>query len=249
MMPIQPDVQLMWQMTLEQVIKGGFAEAVSVTTEWLNSPLAKEYFMNQQGMLNTFFRESGIIDQWDNIIKNRAQRGVTITEQIYDYARRLNMEDHLVPYTNTERMAMNLLCDNNYELIVNVTRDEITSIRRQLVQDYAEGRHPSQTTLKELQLQPINGWSPEQRAEVISRTESARALNVSTLETLRGEGVEMVELYGCDPKCDVCGQYASPTPIDVALQVQVPHPNCTGVWVSSSPVVPVGEEITGNDNE
>jgi len=238
---IMPEEQLMWQVTLEQVIKGGFTEAILKTSEWLNSPQARDYFFNQRGMLNTFFRESGIIDTWNEIIEARAVRGVNVTEQIYDYARKVNMADHLVPYTDTERRALNRLCDYNYELIVNVTRDEITAIRRQLVQDYAEGRHPSQTTLKELQLQPINGWSPEQRAEVISRTESARTLNISTLETLRGGGVEMVELYGCDPKCDTCAQYAKPTPIDEALSVGVPHPQCTGVWVSASNTPPTAQ--------
>lgn len=231
-LPIMPEDQRFWQVALEQLIKGGFEEAIFHTIEWLNSPQAREYFFNQQGMLNTFFQSSGISSTWDNIVYTRASSGVDITKQIFDYARKINMEDHLVPYTDTERRALNRLCDYNYELIVNVTRDEIASIRRKLVQDFAEGRHSSQTGLKELQLQPINGWSPEQRAEVIARTETARAMNVSTLETLRSDGVEFVQLYGCDSTCSICSEYFEPVPIDEALNIEVPHPNCTGVWIS-----------------
>lgn len=236
--PILPDEQLKWELTLRQVITGGFDEAVLKTSQWLESPLARDYFIEQQGMLNTFFRESGIQNTWDEIIESRARSGVNTTELIYSYARKVNMEDHLVPYTDTERRALNRLCDNSYELIRNVTTDEINAIRRKLVQDYAEGRHPTQNGLKELQLQPINGWTPEQRAEVIARTESARTLNVSTLETLRADGVTSVILYGCSDDCAVCQEYNThPVSIDEALELELPHPNCTGVWVSYTSTV------------
>ena len=233
---IMPDEQLMWELELSHIMTGGFEEAVNSTVDWLNSPKARRYFIEQRGRLQEFFFESGIGDEWNRIVERRAMRGADVIEQIYDYARKVNMEDHLVSYTATERAAMNRLCDYGYELIRNVTQDEISAIRRQLVQDYAEGRHPSQTTLRELQLQPINGWTPEQRAEVIARTESARTLNVSTLETLKSEGIEFVILYGCDTeKCPECAELNEhPIPIDEALNIEVPHPNCTGVWVSAS---------------
>ena len=144
------------------------------------------------------------------------------------------MTDHLVEYTRTERAALNRLCDYNYELIRNVTNDEITAIRRSLVQDYAEGQNPRQSHLRELALEPINGFSPAKRAEMIARTESARTLNVSTLETMRADGVQYVVLYGCNPDCDECSQYMDeehPVRIDEALGVEVPHPNCRGTWI------------------
>lgn len=230
---LMPDEKLKWELQLQNTIVGGFDEAVIKTSEWLESPMAKEYFTNQRGMLNTFFRESGINKTWNEIIETRAQQGVDVTKQIFDYARAVNMKDHLIPYTDTERRALNRLCDYNYNLIVNVTHDEIASIRRKLVQDYAEGRHPTKTGLKELQLQPINNWTPEQRAVVIARTESARALNVSTLETMKTDGVEMVILYGCDLTCEACLEYnLNPIPIDEAMELELPHPNCTGSWIN-----------------
>lgn len=217
----------------------GFDEAVTATLEWLQTPAAAEYFIQQEGRLSTFFNNSGIREQWQSIIDNRASRGADITEQIYDYARRVNMEDHLVPYTSAEKIAMNKLADSNYELIRSVTSDQINGIRRQLIQDYSEGINPRQTSLKEvleqIQLEPINGLSPEARAEMIARTESAMALNTSTLETYLADGITMVSLYGSD-QCDECAEYNTPIPIQEALEIGVVHPNCRCSWLPESEV-------------
>lgn len=231
---IMPDERLMLESQYAEEILLGFDRAVNETMTWLHTPQAKEFFFRQRDQINTFFRESGIEERWDKIIEDRAMRGVDVTTSIFDYARKVNMENHLVPYTDTERRALNRLCDYNYELIRNVTSDEITAIRRKLVQDYGEGTYPLRTHLKELQLEPINGFSPEARAEMIARTESARTLNVSTLETYRNDGVTMVELFGCDPDCKECAEYAKPTPIADAMECELPHPNCTGAWVPVS---------------
>ena len=221
------------EMRLLSVMKGGFDELVFRTWEWLKTPEAGEVFYEQSSRLATFFNTSGINDVWGEIIEARARSGMDATEYIYAYARKVNMEDHLIPYTDNEIRALNRLCDSNYELIRNVTVDEVTAIRRQLVQDFASGVHPTQTSLKELQLKPINGFTPEKRAEMIARTETARTLNISTLETFRNDGVQMVTLYGCDTTCDVCSEYFTPTPVEEALEVGVPHPNCHGAWVSA----------------
>lgn len=240
---IMPDEQLMWEKTMINDILGGFDLTVDETRSWLSSPAAKKFFFERNGRISSFFSESGIDARWNKIIEERALRGADITEQIYDYARSINMEDNLREYTLTERAALNRLCDYNYELIRNVTADEVMAIRRKLVQDFAKGTYPLRTSLKELQLEPINGFSPEARAEMIARTESARTLNVSSMETMRNDGVERVFLYGCDETCEECGQYMEGSdfnteypdgvPIDVALEVEVPHPHCTGVWIAA----------------
>ena len=226
--------QNMWMYQLRSTMEEGFDEAVNETWRWLQTPEAEQFFMKQRGRLSTFFAESGIQDKWDDIITERAKRGADITEQIYDYARKVNMTDHLTEYTSTERAAMNRLCDYNYELIRNVTNDEITAIRRSLIVDYAEGNNPRQSHLRELALEPINGFSPMKRAEMIARTESARTLNISTLQTMGVAGVQYVVLVGCNPDCDVCGEYTDedkPVRLEDALEVGVPHPNCHGTWV------------------
>lgn len=228
---ITPAEHTKWEVYLNAHIIDGYREAVDKTMSWLESPAAEEFFKRQSQQLTTFFTTSGIRDTWENIIETRANTGKDITKQIYDYARSVNMTDHLVPYTRAETLALNRLCDYNYELIRNVTNDEITAIRRTLVQDFAEGVYPLRTNLKKLELEPINGFSPSKRAEMIARTETARTLNVSTLTTLMNDGVKEVILYGCDPTCDECYEYCTePQKITDALDLELPHPNCTGVW-------------------
>lgn len=234
-----PDDFIRNEKVLYDNIIQAFDENVNATMEWLQTPAAAEFFIAQEGRLSTFMTESGIRDEWNNIIRRRASRGADLTTQIYDYARRVNMENYLQPYTPAETLAMNRLCDYNYELIVNVTQDQISGIRRQLVQDYAEGINPRQTSMREIleqiQLEPINGWTPEQRAVVIARTESARALDISTLETYRADGITHVSLYGSD-QCDECQEYNTPIPIEQALEIGVVHPNCRCSWLPESEV-------------
>lgn len=233
------DDYILNETTLYENMAAAFDETVTVTLEWLQTPAAIEYFIEQGGRLSTFMNNSGIREQWQSIIDNRASRGADITEQIYDYARKVNMEDYLVPYTSAEKLAMNKLCDNTYELIRSVTNDQITSIRRHLIQDYAEGVNPRQTSLKEaleqIQLEPINGLSPQERAEMIARTESARALNTSTLETYKADGITMVSLYNPD-QCDECAEYNTPTPIAEAIEIGVVHPNCRCTWIPETEI-------------
>ena len=107
-------------------IANGFDEVVDTTWQWLQTPEAQEFFFEQRGQLNRFFRESGIHEKWDEIIETRARTGADMTQQIYEYARKLNMDTDVLHYTAQERTVMNKLCDNTYELIRNVTTMAIT---------------------------------------------------------------------------------------------------------------------------
>lgn len=240
------------QLTLDDYIRNeellmenmanAFDESINATLEWLRTPQAEEYFKQRGRRLSKFMTESGIRDEWENIIERRATRGADLTEQIYDYARSRGLEDSLREYTPTETMAMNRLCDYNYELIRNVTQDQIAGIRRSLIQDYAEGRNPRRTSIKneleQIGLEPINGMSPRARAEMIARTESARALDIATLESYKADGITMVSLYGDynGGKCEECAQYSHPIPINEALEIGVPHPNCRCVWLPETEI-------------
>jgi hypothetical protein len=111
-----------------------------------------------------------------------------------------------------------------------------------LIQDYAEGRNPRRTSIKneleQIGLEPINGMSPRARAEMIARTESARALDIATLESYKADGITMVSLYGDydGGKCEECAQYSHPIQINEALEIGVPHPNCRCVWLPETEI-------------
>ncbi len=256
---MSPDKKKGEQLTLDDYIKNekllldnmanAFDETLNATVEWLQTPAAEQYFKKRGQRLSQFMTESGIREEWENIIERRASRGADLTEQIYDYARSKCMEDYLREYTPTETIAMNNLCDYNYELIRNVTQDQITGIRRLLVQDYAEGRNPRRTSirdeLEQLQLEPINGLSPRERAVMIARTESARALDIAALESYKADGITHVYLFGdyYGGKCEECARYGPDSteypvgvPVEEALEIGVPHPNCRCAWLPKTEV-------------
>lgn len=221
-------------------IMSGFDDVVNETWEWLQTDEARDFYNNQRGMLNEFFHTSGINDRWNDIIDARSRKGVDIATEIYEYARRMNLEDNIIPYTPQERIALNGLCDSTYSLIRNVGEDQVRGIRQRLLLDYANGVNPRKTSLREVQLEPINGWTPEQRAVVIARTETAREINSATLQTYMADGIQFVTLL-VSSNCEECLAYAENpdgserlVPIGEALEDPCIHPNCRCAWVPST---------------
>lgn len=221
-------------------MSNGFDEVASSTIEWLESNEARDFFFNQRGRLSTFMHESGIEERWSEIIERRANTGADITTQIYEYAKKLNMEGDLVRYTSTERKIINSLADSSYELIRNVSNDQIRGIRQALVRDYANGENPRQTSIKDMILEPINGMTPSARAEMIARTETGRSMNTAMLEQYRSDGIQFVTLL-TSGDCDECNAYAVEedgseklVPIGEALDAPCIHPNCRCSWVPST---------------
>lgn len=228
------------QALIEDNIINGFAEMVNKTVEWIQTPMARDYFYNQQLQINRFYRESGIEDEWNNIIRERATKGAGIAEQIYTYARQINTTD-VIEFNSREQAILNSICDSNYELVKNASEYEIQGIRRSILQDVAEGVGPRQTSLKEVQLTPINGLSPEQRAVMIARTETATITNTAALEQYKSDGVELVELVGggvgCCSECEA--MIGEQIPVDEALEQPILHPNCECTWRAVLPPLDV----------
>lgn len=229
------------QALIENNMINGFAEMVDKTVEWIQTPAARDYFYNRQGQINRFYRESGIEDEWNNIIHERATKGAGIAEQIYTYARQINTTEQIIEFNSREQSILDNICDSNYELVRNASEYEIQGIRRSILQDVAEGVGPRQTSLKEVQLQPINGLSPEQRAVMIARTETATITNTAALEQYKADGVEMVELVGggvgCCSECEAL--IGEQIPVDEALEQPILHPNCECTWRAVLPPLDV----------
>lgn len=228
------------QSELFKSIMGGFEESVQTTMEWFVTDEAKDFFQQRQYRITNFFNESGIAEQWSNIVESRAKEGADIVEGIYNYARDVRMGDDIREYTEVERARINQLCDYNYELIKDVTEEQIQGIREALIQDYAEGRNSRRTEilekLEQIQLEPIHTFSPEQRARMIARTETNRASNIATLEQYRADGVTRVELL-VNSDCEECNSHKEDEDgtiieytIDEALEDPIFHPNCSCRW-------------------
>ena len=72
--------------------------------------------------------------------------------------------------------------------------------------------------------------SPRVRAEMIARTEHARAVNTGTLQSYANYGVEMVEIITArdDLVCEICEEYDEENPhrLSDAQDLLPAHPNC-----------------------
>lgn len=227
------DERRRFETLLEANIVEGFADIVRHTEQWLSTPDARDFFFQRQQQINTFYRESGIEREWQNIINERATRGADIAEQIYKYSRTLDNPGAVIEFNQRERAILNNICDNQYELVRNTTQYEVEGIRRSILQDVAEGVNPRQTHLREVQLTPINGQSPEQRAVTIARTETATISNTARLMQYKADGVELVEWVGGGHvnSCDDCAEMqGEQVPIDEALDTPIMHPNCACTW-------------------
>lgn len=225
---------------VQRNILKGFDEMISATEEWLQLKSTEQYFFKQSGRLTEFMETSGIRNEWDKIIQARATKGADIIEEIYNYGRNKGLTEEIVEYTQAEHRIVNNLCDYNYELIKEVSEDQIRSIRTRLIDDFGNGVNPRNTNLKEMtELPGINGWTPEYRAELIARTETSRATNIGTLQQYKAEGARFVELV-VNTDCDTCGEHAGErVPIDEALNEPIFHPNCKCTWKAAT------DEATG----
>lgn len=229
-----------FELMLMNHILGAFEDEVNATLSFWTSDEAMEFHMEHGERLTEFFETSGINDKWQDIIDERARTGADISDEIYKYARELNMPG-LFEFNEREISVMNKLADYNYELIRNVTEDQVRGIRQCMLQDYVEGRNPRRTSLldelQNIQLQPINGWTPEQRAVVIARTEVARAINTATLEQYMADGVKWVTLInGGDPcaECEAMAMDGRLIRIEDAGDEPCIHPNCCCTWAATT---------------
>lgn len=210
-----------------------FQMNIDNTIAWWVTDEAREFFQQRQGRLTDFFRESGISNEWSSFAEERAKMGADITEQIYNYAREVQNESAIIEYTQIERDALNHLCDYTYELVKDVTEEQIQGIRDCLIQEYAEGRNSRESVLLEkleqVQLEPIHTFSAEQRARMIARTESKRATNAARLQSMKQDGVKYVTYY-CNSDCEVCNEHTgeeNKIPVDEAIDGdEIFHPNC-----------------------
>ena len=230
------DERIRLENMIQKNMQLGYDELIFESLEWLNTPAAKEYFFKRAGRLSAFFEESGINDEWERIVSNRATKGADIAAQVYEYTKKKNSVTDILEYTQTERNVLNNLCDSQYLLVRNSSEGLIQNIRTSMVQDYAAGTHPTETSLRQTLTEGINGWTPEQRAVVIARTETARIINDANLMQYMNDGVTMVEFLASGDACDECSSLEGrPVPIQEALDAPIVHPNCRCTWI---PVIP-----------
>lgn len=224
----------MVKLTLEQAyynsIVKGLNTQLSQTINWLGSEEAQIFFNKRSQNIHTFWKNSKMREEWDNLTRSNAENSKEYIEQIYETGAKhgYNQISRLVGYTVADRETLYHLKQYNYNLIKRVNKDTIQNIRTILTRAEAEGLHPFQTArlLKEEGLQGINGLSPLTRAKMIARTESRRASTMGTAQAYSNYGIQeaIIITAGDERVCEDC----------LNLEADNPHPLKT-----LAPLIPV----------
>lgn len=196
--------------------------------------------------LKEFFDSSDFKDELNNLIDENVESSSTFIEEFYMIGARLGYKQlrkgmNLSP-ADTE--ALYIIQQYNFDLIRNLNTELCVGIRETIFNAVATGQS-TQTTKKqllELPLEPLtytnmrNGKliettiSPMRRAEMIARTEHARAVNTGTLQAYENYNVGEVEIItaGDDDVCDDCLDLESNNPytLNEAQDLLPVHPNC-----------------------
>lgn len=220
-------------------IMNGLDRQITLTSEWLASDEAAELAGASQVEINAYFRNSGIRDQFDNLISYNASNSQEFINEYYHIGAELGFKDisRMLAYTPADREALFRLTSYNFDLISNLNNDMRGEIREIIFNAVAagDGYNSTMQRLLELPLEPIGNISARTRAEMIARTEHARAVNTGTLQAYSDYGVGQVEISttGDSLVCDICMDLEDKNPYSLSeAQSLLPaHPNCRCAYI------------------
>lgn len=228
----------MVKLTLEQAyynsIVKGLNTQLSQTINWLGSEEAQIFFNKRSQNIHTFWKNSKMREEWNNLTRSNAENSKEYIEQIYETGAKhgYNQISRLVGYTVADRETLYHLKQYNYNLIKRVNKDTIQNIRTILTRAEAEGLHPFETArlLRDSGLEGINKLSPLQRARMIARTESRRASTAGTIQAYTNYGIKegIIITAGVENVCDECLdlEAKNPHPLKELAESIPVHPNC-----------------------
>lgn len=219
----------------EQLIKVG---------NWYGSDEAQRWFRQHHDELTRFFEESGIREELQPIIESTVEGSEAYIQQFYETGARLGYSDlgATLIFTEADKEALYFLKNYNFELIKDLNKELQSGIKEVITQSVLEGNGYKETArlLLDLPLTPINSnISLRQRAEMIARTEHARAVNTGTMQAYTNQGVTEVNILTvgeANGACDDCLDLEdnNPYPLEEAMNFLPAHPNCR---CSYTPVV------------
>ena len=241
----------------------GFDRQLGYTAEWLGSQeFAELQYMNQR-QIDSFFKTSGFEQRINELINFNASDSEQFMQEFYRIGAELGYETikQTLAYTVADQEALYHVSQYNFDLITNVNQELKTGIKEVIFESVAEG-NGYQTTMRrlmELPLTPINNnISVRTRAEMIARTEHARALHTGTLQAYCNYGVDQVEVHASKTAsgeydglvCDICIDLEenNPYPIQQAMKLLPAHPNCRCFYTAHIPEPDALESFNLVDN-
>ena len=218
-----------------QSLTNGLDNQLKLVAEYMGS---EEYAVLQgmtQAQINAFFRNSGIRQKLNDLIEYNASDSEQFIRQYYRIGAELGYADigGVLAYTQADRIALYNLTQYNFNLVTNLNNELREGIREVIFEAVSEG-HGYQTTMRNLMELPFNpidtNISLITRAEMIARTEHARAVNTGTLQAYVNYGITQVEIVTAQDGlvCDDCLELESRNPLTIneAQEALPMHPNC-----------------------
>ena len=213
----------------------GFDRQLGIVADHIGSAeFAELEYMNQM-QIDAFFRNSGINEKLDELIKFNASTSEEFIQEFYRIGAELGYDDieQTLAYTMADEKALFFVKDYNFDLITRVNQELKQGIKEVIFNAVAsgEGYQTTMRNLMELPLTPINNnISVKTRAEMIARTEYARAVNTGTLQAYANYGVEQVVINTSHDSlvCNHCLELEENNPytLQEAMKFLPAHPNC-----------------------
>lgn len=215
----------------------GFDKQLELVSNYIGSAEYAELEYMNRLQIEAFFNNSGINQRLDELINYNASNSEQFIAEFYRIGAELGYEDiqQTLAYTIADQEALFHVSKYNFDLITNVNQELKSGIKEVIFNAIAQGEG-YQTTMRnllELPLTPINhNISVRTRAEMIARTEFARAVNTGTLQSYANYGVDQVDINTSHDSlvCDYCRILEKNNPYtlqEVMNNLLLPaHPNC-----------------------
>ena len=213
----------------------GFDRQLGLIADFMGTEEYAEMQMMNQRQVEAFFRRSGITEKFDQLINFNAADSEQFIQEFYRIGAELGYDDieQVLSYTLADQEALYHVSQYNFDLVTNVNTELRNGIREVILNAVAqgEGYQTTMRNLMELPLTPINNnISVRTRAEMIARTEYARAVNTGTLQAYANYGVDKVIINTSHDKlvCDYCItlEEGNPYSLHEAMKLLPAHPNC-----------------------
>ena len=215
----------------------GFDKQLELVSNYIGSAEYAELEYMNRLQIEAFFNNSGINQRLDELINYNASNSEQFIAEFYRIGAELGYEDiqQTLAYTIADQEALFHVSKYNFDLVTNVNQELKSGIKEVIFNAVAQGEG-YQTTMRnllELPLTPINhNISVRTRAEMIARTEFARAVNTGTLQSYANYGVDQVDINTSHDSlvCDYCRILERNNPYtlqEVMNNLLLPaHPNC-----------------------
>ena len=222
----------------------GLDRQLNLVADWLGSDTYAELQYMNQMQIDAFFKTSGITQRVDELINFNASTSEEFIQEFYRMGAEQGYDDieQTLAYTVADKEALFYLANYNFNLITNINQELRTGIREVIFNSVAagEGYQTTMRKLMNLPLEPINNnISVRTRAEMIARTEEARAHNTGTLQAYSNYGVEQVEVITSHDNlvCNYCLglEEGNPYTLQEAMKFLPAHPNCRCYYVAHIP--------------